>query len=85
MSVLSGYKEVFPMRLFMLFSLLLVAACTIREETFSPRDNRGGGLSFIAPDLNTPAVGDSAACPGGFARGSQMQDSRDGTQELFCD
>ena len=73
------------MRLIMLFSLLLVAACTIREETFSPRDNRSGGLPFIAPDLNTPVVGDSGACPGGFARGSQMQDSRDGTQELFCD
>ena len=85
MSVVSGYKEVFPMRLFMLFSLLLVAACTIRGETFSPRDSRGGGVSFNAPDLNAPVVGDSGACPGGFARNSQLQDSRDGTQELFCD
>jgi hypothetical protein len=73
------------MRLFMLFSLLLVAACTIREDSFSPRDNTDGGLSFNAPDLNAPDVGDSGACPGGFARSSQMQDSRDGTQELFCD
>ena len=73
------------MRLLMLLSLLLVAACTIREETFGPRDNTDGGLSFSAPDLNAPDVADSSACPGGFARSSQMQDARDGTQELFCD
>jgi hypothetical protein len=73
------------MRLFMLFALLLLAACTIREGSFSPRDSRGSGLSFNAPDLNAPVVGDSGACPGGFARSSQMQDYRDGTQELFCD
>jgi hypothetical protein len=73
------------MRLLMLFALLLVAACTIRAETFSPRDNTDGGLAFTAPDLNAPVVGDSGACPGGFARSSQMQDYRDGTQELFCD
>ena len=73
------------MRLLMLFSLLLVAACTIRAETFSSRDNTGGGLSFNAPGLNAPVVGHSGACPGGFARSSQMQDYRDGTQELFCD
>jgi hypothetical protein len=74
------------MRLFMLFTLLLVmSACTIREETFSPRDNTDGGLSFNAPGLSAPDVGDSSACAGGFARGSQMQDYRDGTQELFCD
>jgi hypothetical protein len=73
------------MRLLMLFTLLLVAACTIREESFSPRDNTDGALSFNAPYLNAPDVGDSGGCPGGFARNSQMQDSRDGTQELFCD
>ena len=72
------------MRLFMLFALLLVATCTIREDSFSPRDNTGGGLSFDAPDLNAPVVGDSGACPGSFARSSQMQDYRDRTQELFC-
>ncbi len=73
------------MRLFMLLSLLLMAACTIREGAFSPRDNAGGGFSFIAPDLNAPIIGDSAACPGGFAQSSHMQDYRDGTQDLFCD
>ena len=74
------------MRLLMLFALLLVvSACTIRAETFSARDNADGGLSFNAPSLNAPDGGDSGACPGGFARGSQIQDSRDGTQELFCD
>jgi hypothetical protein len=70
----------------MLFALLLVAsACTIRAETFSPRDNADGGLSFNAPGLSEHDIGDSGACPGGFAGGSQIQDSRDGTQELFCD
>lgn len=73
------------MRLLMLFSVLLLAACTVREETFSPRDNTDGGLSFHAPGLDAPDVSDSGACPGGFARNSQLQDSRDGTQELFCD
>ena len=73
------------MRFFMLFALVLVAACTIREDSFSPRDNREGGLSLNAPDLNAPVVGDSGACPGGFARSSQMQDYRGGAQELFCD
>jgi hypothetical protein len=73
------------MRLFMLFALLLVAACTIREDSFSPRDNTDGGLSFNAPELNAPDAGDSGACPGGFARSSQIQDSRDGTQALFCE
>ena len=85
MSVISGYEEAIPMRLFMLFALLLVAACTIRAETFSPRDDTNGGLSFTAPDLNAPAVGDRGACPGGFARSSQMQDYRAGTQDLFCE
>jgi hypothetical protein len=73
------------MRLFMLFALLLVAACTIREDSFSPRDNTGGGVSFNAPDLNAPDVGDRSVCAGGLARSSQIQDYRDGTQELFCE
>jgi hypothetical protein len=73
------------MRLFMLFALLLVAACTIREDSFSPRDNTDDGLSFDARDLNARDVGDSGACARGFARSSHMQDYRDGTQELFCE
>jgi hypothetical protein len=72
------------MGLFMLFALLLVAACTIREDSFSPRDNTGGGVSFNAPDLNARDVGDSV-CAGGLARSSRSRDYRDGTQELFCE
>jgi hypothetical protein len=74
------------MRLIVLFSLLMLTACTIRAETFSPRDNASGGLSFTPLGLNTPVSrsGDGS-CPGVFARGSDMQDVRDGTQDLFCD
>jgi hypothetical protein len=85
MSALSKVQGRIPDALVHAVRLLLVAACTIREDSFGPRDNTRGGLSFNAPDLNAPVVGDSGACPGGFARSSQMQDYRDGTQELFCD
>jgi hypothetical protein len=77
------------MRAFVLLSLLLLSACTIREETFSPRDDAGadGGLSYTAPDLNAPAPGDDddRSCPGGFARGSSIDEYRDGTANLFCE
>ena len=67
--------------------MLALSACTIREETFAPRgeapDDR---FSFAAPDdLNALRTGDNASCPGGYARGSDMQLYRDGTQDLFCD
>jgi hypothetical protein len=63
-----------------------LSACTIREETFAPRDEESNnGLSLAAPgDLNTPAEGDNATCPGGLAQGSDIQVYRDGTQDLFC-
>ena len=66
---------------------LTLSACTIREESFAPNsDEPSSGLSLTpAPDLNTPVHGESSSCPGGFARGSDLQDSRDGTQDLFCD
>jgi len=67
--------------------LLGLSACTIREETFAPRDDgQGGGLSFGAPgDVNAPAEDDRASCPGPLARNSDMPLYRDGTQDLFCD
>jgi hypothetical protein len=76
------------MRAIVLLSLLLLSACTIREETFSPRDDvdADGRLSYTAPDLNAPAPSnDDRGCPGGFARGSSIDEYRDGTANLFCD
>jgi hypothetical protein len=62
-----------------------LSACTIREETFAPRDEANDGISLAAPgDLNAPAERDSGSCPGGFAQGSDIQTYRDGTQDLFC-
>jgi len=74
------------MRLIVLLFLLLTA-CTIREETFSSRDYVDvDGLSINPPDLNTPLVAgdDSRACPGGFAKGSRIDEDRDGSVSLFC-
>jgi hypothetical protein len=67
--------------------LSALSACTIREETFAPRDEGAdGGFSFQAPgDLNAPVPGETRSCPGGLARGSDIQVYRDGTQDLFCD
>lgn len=64
---------------------LTLSACTIREETFAPNHETQSGLSFTPPDLNAPVNGESASCPGGFARGSDLQIYRDGSQDLFCD
>ena len=65
---------------------LTLSACTIREETFAPTgEAQSDGLSFTPLGLNAPVNGGSAACPGGFARGSDLQMSRDGSQDLFCD
>ena len=76
------------MRLIVLLSLLILTACTIREETFSSRDYFDvDGLAINPPeDLNTPlaAGDDSRACPGGFARGSRIDEDRDGSINLFC-
>jgi len=74
------------MRLLMLFFLLMLTACTIRAETFSPRDDANGGLSFTPPDLTTPmSLNDNRPCQGGLARGSDMQDLRGGTLDFFCE
>jgi hypothetical protein len=74
------------MRLILLLCLLPLAACTIREETFAPRDEAPNGVSFTPPNLNNPTgEDDDRACPGGFAQGSRIDEYRDGSAELFCD
>jgi hypothetical protein len=74
------------MRLFLLLCLLPLAACTIREETFAPRDETPSGTSFTPVNLNN-STGDDVGrgCPGGFAKGSRIDEYRDGTADLFCD
>jgi hypothetical protein len=66
--------------------MFALSACTIREETFAPRDDESSnGLSLAAPgDLNAPVEGDSSSCRGALAQGSDIQVYRDGTQDLFC-
>lgn len=75
------------MRVILLLSLLMVAACSIREETFAPSEGDApGGLSLIPRNPNIPLSVDSdLACPGGFASGSQIDEFRDGSANLFCD
>ena len=74
------------MRLLMLFALLLWCRPAPSARILSVRATmRMAAFHSMRQDLNAPDVGDSGACPGGFARGSQIQDSRDGTQDLFCD
>ena len=71
---------------FLLISML--SACTIREESFAPSNDEPSntGLSVTpTADLNAPVEGQASSCPGGFARGSDIQAYRDGSQELFCD
>ena len=69
----------------MLALLLALSACTIREETFAPKDEgQSNAFSFGAREMNGPAERDSSSCPGGFARGSDMQAYRGGSQDLFC-
>ena len=74
------------MRLIILLSLLPLAACTIREETFAPRSETPSALSFSPANLNNPTGDDiDRGCPGGFARGSRIDEYRDGAADLFCD
>jgi len=75
------------MRLIVLLSLLMLTACTIREETFAPRnDEELNGTSFTPANLNNPTGDDvGRGCPGGFAKGSRIDEYRDGTADLFCD
>jgi hypothetical protein len=76
------------MRSIVLLSLLMLTACTIRQESFAPsNDEAPNGASFTPANLNNP-TGDDAdrGCPGsGFAQGSRIDQYRDGTANLFCD
>ena len=74
------------MRLIVLLSLLVLTACTIREETFAPRDEAPSGLSLTPANLNNPTGDDvNRGCPGGYAQGTRIDQYRDGTANLFCD
>ena len=75
------------MRLIVLLPLLTLTACTIREETFAPRnDEAPSGTSFTPVNLNNPTGDDvDRGCPGGYAQGSRIDQYRDGTANLFCD
>jgi hypothetical protein len=73
------------MRPILLLSLLILTACTIREETFAPKDEAPNGVSFNPVNLNNPTGDDiDRGCPGGFAQGSRIDEYRDGTADLFC-
>jgi len=74
------------MRLIALLSLLMLTACTIREESFAPNNEAPNDVSFTPVNLNNPTADDiDRGCPGGFAQGSRIDEYRDGTADLFCD
>jgi hypothetical protein len=74
------------MRLIVLLSLLALTACTIREETFAPSDEAPSALSLGPANPNIPTGEDAdSACRGNFARGSRVDQYRDGAASLFCD
>jgi len=77
------------MRFTIVASLLLLSACTIREDTFASRNDGGiDGLALTVPEapINPAIADDTAGCRGAFARGtSQIQDLRDGVRDPFCD
>ncbi len=73
------------MRVILLLSLLLVTACTIREETFRSSDGAPGEMSLAPRNPNIPTDGDrDFACPGGLAQASRIEEYRDGSANLFC-
>ena len=73
------------MRSILLLCLLSLAACTIREETFAVPDAESHGSSFMPLNLDNPTgAEDDRACTGGFARGSRIEEYRDGSASLFC-
>ena len=81
------------MRCTVLLSCLLgLAACTIRDDTFTARSDGGtdGALSLADPEplpsTNPRLADDTIGCRGAFARGtSSMHELRDSTWDPFCD
>jgi hypothetical protein len=79
------HEEVVRLRAILLLCLLSLAACTVREETFAPVDEESRGPSFTPVNLDNPTGDDDdRACTGGFARGSRIDEYRDGSASLFC-
>jgi len=79
------------MRTILLLGLLMmgVAACS---QVFAPNDDETpagetpAGLSLAPRNPSIPANEDGdLACPGGFAKGSRIDEYRDGSANLFCD
>lgn len=74
------------MRAILLLYLLSLGACTIREESFAPRDESAHDSRFAPVNLDNPAgEDDDRACSGGYAQGSRIDEYRDGSASLFCD
>jgi hypothetical protein len=68
------------MRLFILFPLLLAAACST--------GSRGDYYSYAGPtnDLNRPAEQrDVSACPVAMPTGGTLQSDHEGVGSFFCD
>jgi hypothetical protein len=79
------------MRVILILSLFLVAACSSRQETpdFPPlgvtQHVFPSQLSVGPQNPNIPTGEDGDfACPGGFAKGSRIDEYRDGSANLFC-
>ena len=74
------------MRVILLLSLLAIAACSSHGSTGVGDEMPGGGLSLapLNPNVPTGEEGRYLACPGGFARGSTIEDYRAGTADPFC-
>lgn len=74
------------MRALLVLGLLMMAtsaACTVVDESY---DEAPGGLSLAPNNPNIPPNQDAdLACPNGFANGSQIDEYRDGSANLFCD
>jgi len=75
------------MRVILLLSLLMTAACSTHEASTGLGDEMpGGGLSLAPSNPNVPTTeeGRYFTCPGGFARGPTIEDYRAGTADPFC-
>ena len=75
-----------PTMVAILLLISMLAGCTIREESFAPTGDEPSSTGLSVTPTPMPSIPeDSSSCPGGFARGSDAQTYRDGTQDLFCD
>jgi len=82
-----GARREISMRVMLLLSVVMIAACSIRQEAVAPGyETPSGGLSLAPVNPNVPTSEEDRylACPGGLAKGSTIQDYRDGTADPFC-